>query len=246
MILILYIIVGAFIGTLLNYLADVLPVEKWFSLPSCSNCGGRFSVVNYLFSFRCPHCQAKPKARYWIVLVLSVILSVLLVFFPLKPFSYWASLPLLVFLGLIVIIDIEHRAVLFTTDFVGIGLGLIYGWILHGVWNTLLGGLLGAAIMLGMYYLGVLFNRVVARIRKQEVDEVALGLGDVFVSGYLGLICGVQHVPALIILAILLSGVFAILYLIVKAIAKKYSAFSAIAYAPFLILALLILFYLPA
>ena len=246
MILILYIFIGALAGILLNYLADVLPVEKKFALPVCSQCGKPFSIINYLFSFHCPHCQAKPKARYWIVLVLSMVLSVLLVFFPLKPFSYWASLPLLVFLGLIVIIDVEHRAVLFVTDFVGIGLGLIYGWLLHGVWNTLLGGLLGAAIMLGMYFLGILFNRVVARIRNQEVDEVALGLGDVFVSGYLGLICGLQHVPAMIILAILLSGVFAILYLIVKAIAKKYSAFSAIAYAPFLIVATLILFYLPS
>lgn len=246
MILILYIAVGALIGILLNYLADVLPVEKKFSLPVCKSCGKPYSVVNYLFSFRCPNCQARPGIRYWLVLLLSMLFSVLLVFFPLKPFTYWASLPLLVFLGLIVVIDIEHRAVLFATDFVGIGLGLVYGWVLHGIWNTLLGGLLGAGIMLGMYYLGILFNRVVARIRKQEVDEVALGLGDVFVSGYLGLICGVQHVPAMIILAIFLSGIFAVLYLIIKAIAKKYSAFSAIAYAPFLILALLILFYLPS
>lgn len=246
MTLILYIVIGAFIGIFLNYLADVLPVQHKFSLPACSQCGEKYSIKNYLFSFHCPNCQSKPGMRYWLVLILSVLFSVLLAFFPLQPFTYWASLPLLIFLGLIVIIDIEHRAVLFETDFIGIALGLIYGWILHGIWNTLLGGVLGAAIMLGMYYLGILFNRIMAKIRNQEVDEVALGLGDVFVSGYLGLICGVQHVPALIILAVLLAGVFAIIYLIVKAIAKKYSAFSAIAYAPFLIAALLILFYLPS
>ncbi|MEA5077366.1 MAG: prepilin peptidase [Anaerolineaceae bacterium] len=246
MILILYIVIGALIGILLNYLADVLPVEHKFSLPVCKHCGEKYSIMNYLFSFHCPNCQSKPGMRYWLVLILSVLFSVLLAFFPLQPFTYWASLPLLIFLGLIVIIDVEHRAVLFETDFVGIALGLTYGWILHGIWSTLLGGLLGAAIMLGMYYLGILFNRIVAKIRYQEVDEVALGLGDVFVSGYLGLICGIQHVPALIILAVLLAGVFAIIYLIVKAIAKKYSPFSAIAYAPFLIAALLILFYLPS
>ncbi len=245
MTLILYIATGALVGILLNYLADVLPVEHKFSLPVCKHCGQTYSLHNYLFSFHCPNCKAKPGMRYWLVLILSVLFSVLLVFFPLEPFTYWASLPLLAFLGLIVIIDIEHRAVLFETDFVGMGLGLIYGWILHGLWITLLGGLLGAAIMLGLYYLGILFNRVVGKMRNQEIEEVALGLGDVFVSGYLGLISGVQHVPALIILAVLLAGLFAIIYLIVKAIAKKYSAFSAIAYAPFLIAALLILFYLP-
>lgn len=243
--LILYILVGAFISLLLNFLADVLPAERKFARPVCKKCGHPFSFKNYLFSFHCPECQAKPGMRYWIVLLLSIVFSVLLAFFPLKPFSYWASLPLLTFLGLIMVIDIEHHAVLFETDFVGIALGLLYGLLLHNFLNTLLGGLIGAVILLGLYYFGILFNRIVARIRKQEVDEVALGLGDVFVSGYLGLICGLQHVVPMVIIAILIAGVFSLGYLIIKAIAKKYSAFTAIAYAPFLIIATLVLFYLP-
>ncbi len=246
MIWLLYISVGAVIGMLLNYLADVLPRERKFARPVCRSCGEPFSLRGYLFSFHCPHCGAKPRLRYWLVMVLSILFSVLLVLFPLRPFSYWASLPVLTFFGLIIIIDIEHRAVLFETDIVGIILGLIYGILLQGLVGSLLGGLIGAAIMLAMYYFGKLFNIVMAKLRHQEIDEVALGLGDVFVCGYLGLICGLQHVVGMVILAILLSGAFALLYLLIKLIAKKYSAFSAIAYAPFLIIATLILFYWPS
>ncbi len=243
--ILVYILVGALISLILNYLADVLPVERKFVKPKCKNCGYSFSWKNYLFSFHCPNCNTQPDLRYWVVLVLSITGSVLLAFFPLKPFSYWGSLPLITFLALIVIIDIEHRAVLFETDFIGIALGFVYGLLLHNFINTILGGLIGAAIMLLLFYFGKLFNVIVAKVRKQEVDEVALGLGDVFVSGYLGLICGIQHVVPMVIIAILIAGGFSLVYLIGKAIAKKYSAFSAIAYAPFLIISTLILFYLP-
>jgi len=100
--------------------------------------------------------------------------------------------------------------------------------------------------MIILFYLGKLFNVVLGKIRNQEIDEVALGFGDVFVCGYLGLITGWPQVAGMVIIAILLAGVFSLGYLLVKIIGKKYTAFSAIPYAPFLILALLVLFYLPA
>lgn len=243
--IILFIAIGAAVGVLLNYLADVLPEDQRLTKPVCKKCGHPFTWKEYLFSFHCPECNAKPGLRYWLTLMLSIVFSVVLAFFPLNHFNYWQSLPLVVFLALVMIIDIEHRYVLFVTDVVGVILGVVYGLILHPPLQVLFGGLVGAGAMLILFYGGVLFNKVVARIRKEEIEEVALGLGDVIVCGYLGMIAGIQHVVGLLVLTVLYSGVFALLYVIVKSIFRKFNAFSAIPYVPFMVLALITLFYLP-
>jgi hypothetical protein len=244
--ILIYIGVGVLISLLLNYLADVLPKDRKFSRPVCHQCEHPFTAIEYLFSFRCPNCHTRPSARYWVVLVLSMLFSAALALFPLGLLNYWVSLPLVTFMALIVIIDIEHRAVLIETDIVGLILGLVYGLLFHKPLNMFFGGLFGIGIMLGLYYLGILFNRVLGKIRKQEIEEVALGLGDVFVCGYLGLVAGWPQAVGMVIIAILLGGFFSLGYLLFKLATKKYSAFSAIPYAPFLILATLIMFYLPA
>ncbi|MHC1741048.1 MAG: A24 family peptidase [Anaerolineaceae bacterium] len=238
-------VVGAVIGILLNYLVDVFPNERKFTRPVCRECKHLFSVKEYLFSFKCPECNTKPSKRYWIVLILSTIGVVLLALFPLKPLGFWISLPLVTFLALVTIIDIEYRIVLIETDVLGVVLGIIYGLILHRPLEMVLGGVAGAGIMTAVYFGGVLFNKVLGKIRHQEMSEEALGLGDVFVCGYLGLIMGWPHIVGMIIIAIILGGVFSLGYLLVKIITKKYSAFSAIPYVPFLIIAGMIMFYLP-
>jgi len=243
--MILCVITGALTAIILNYLADVLPLTRKFSRPVCRNCGQTFTLKGYLFSFHCPNCKAKPSARYWIVLAAGVLGSLLLALFPLKPLGFWASLPLLAFLALVTIIDIEHRAVLIETDIIGLVLGIIYGLIIHSPIEMILGGLAGAGIMTVIYFGGILFNRILGKIRHQEMSEVALGLGDVFVCGYLGLIMGWPHIVGMIVIAIILGGVFSLGYILVKLITKKYEAFSAIPYVPFLIFAAVIMFYLP-
>jgi leader peptidase (prepilin peptidase)/N-methyltransferase len=243
--IILCVVIGALIAVLLNYLADVLPRTRKFSRPVCHNCGHAFTLREYLISFRCPECKTNPSKRYWIVLIAGMAGSVLLALFPLKPLGYWASLPLLAFLALVMIIDIEHRAVLIETDIVGFVLGIIYGLIIHRPLEMILGGIGGAGIMGVIYFGGIFFNRVIGTIRNQKMSEVALGLGDVIVCGYLGLIMGWPHIAGMIIIAILLGGVFSLGFILVKIITKKYNPFSAIPYVPFLILAAITMFYLP-
>lgn len=239
------VLVGAVISLIINYLADVLPETRKFSRPNCKKCGHPFTVKGYLFSFHCPECGSTPSIRYWIVLIVSIIGAVILRIFPLAPFSFWASLPLLTFLGLVTVIDIEHKAVLFETDIIGIILCLIYGLFLYKPFESILGGIGGAGIMLLFYFGGILFNKVLGKIRHQEIEEVALGFGDVFVCGYLGFIMGWPRIIGMIIITILLGGLFSLVYMLIKMITKKYSAFSAIPYIPFLILAALTMFYIP-
>jgi hypothetical protein len=216
---------------------------KW--IPKCEKCGEVYSSRNYLFSFRCPNCGKSTRIGNWLVPLLAVIASVLLALFPAKPLSYWASLPLFAFFGLVMLIDFRYKAVLLETDILGIILGIIYGLIIHSPSEMIFGGVAGTAIMLLIYLGGILFNRVLGNLRHQKIDEVALGLGDVIVSGYLGLIMGWPHIVGMLVIGILLGGIFSLLYILYKLVTKSYVAYEAIPYVPFLVIAAVVMFYLP-
>jgi leader peptidase (prepilin peptidase)/N-methyltransferase len=184
-----------------------------------------------------------------LVLILSIAASVLLWILPFQNLSYWWSLPALVFLGVILVIDIEYRVVLIQTSIFGLVLmfllGLVnQGFSSEGILTTIAGGVAGFAIMIGLYYFGILFSKVMSKIRKQEIEEIALGFGDVYVSSFLGLLIGWPTIISSIVLAVLLSGGFSILYLGILSILKKYKSFSAIPYTPFLIIGAILITYL--
>jgi leader peptidase (prepilin peptidase)/N-methyltransferase len=166
-----------------------------------------------------------------------ILLSILVAVFPIKGLPYWAAVPLFAFLMLILTIDMEYRAVLNETSIAGAILMLIFGIFMNGIVNTLLGGVAGYGAMLLLYYGGILFTRVLSRIRHQEIDEVALGFGDVNVTGFLGLLVGWPDILSTLVVAILLGGVISLLMIVGLLLTKRYQAFSAIPYTPFLILA---------
>ena len=91
--------------------------------------------------------------------------------------------------------------------------------------------------MLGLYYLGVLFNIIMGRIRGYAIEEVALGFGDVYVCAFIGFFNGWPTILATLLIAIFASGAFSLVYILVKVITRRYQSFSAIPYAPFLVLA---------
>jgi len=82
------------------------------------------------------------------------------------------------------------------------------------------------------------------RMRGHEIQEVALGFGDVYVTTFLGFLCGWPGIIAVLLIAILASGAFSLLYILIKLITRKYQSFSAIPYTPFLILAAVSFFYI--
>jgi hypothetical protein len=244
MIAIIYAVVGALIGVLVNYFADVLPLTRKFSRPVCPNCLHPYSIRTYLISFKCPHCGKEPSKRSIVVLILSIILSILVAFFPLGELNYWLTIPLIIFFGVILVIDIEHRVVLIETSIVGLILLFAYGVFTQGFLLTTLGGVAGFGIMIFLYFFGILFSRVLGKIRKQEITETALGFGDVYVCSFLGFLTGWPNIVGSIILAILASGLFSLVYLMYKLLKKDYKPFMAIPYTPFLILGAILVFYL--
>ncbi len=243
------ILIGALCGILINYLSDVLPIYRRPGKPLCTNCAKPYSLYNYLISFRCKNCGERVSVRTIVVLILSITVSIFLWSYPFQNLSYWWTLPALVFLGVILVIDIEYRVVLIQTSIFGLGLmsllGLVnQGFSFDGLLTTIAGGLAGFGIMIGLYYFGILFSKIMSKLRKQEIEEIALGFGDVYVSTFLGLLIGWPTIISAIILAVLLSGAFSILYLAILTLAKKYKSFSAIPYTPFLIIGAILITYL--
>jgi len=247
--IILAAIIGGFCGVVINYLADVLPIYRRPGPPICQNCAKRFSLYNYLISFRCKNCGQGVSLRTILVHILSITTSILVWLFPYQSLNYWWSIPIIIFLGIILVIDIEYRVVLIQTSVIGLILlflvGLVnQGFSVKGLLITTIGGAAGFLIMIILYYFGILFNKVLSKARNQEVDEVALGFGDVYVSTFLGFLIGWPNIISAIVLAVLLSGAFSLLFVVVSLILKKYKAFSAIPYTPFLILGAIILPYI--
>jgi prepilin signal peptidase PulO-like enzyme (type II secretory pathway) len=148
------------------------------------------------------------------------------------------------FFGLVVVIDIEHRLILHPVSLVGAILGGVFGYLNHGIWDTVLGGIGGFGIMLIFYFFGELFVRALSKSRGEEISEVALGFGDVNLAGVIGLLLGWPGIIGGLFLAIILGGVVSGIYLLLQSLRKKYQAFQALPYGPFLILSVIVLLYI--
>ena len=234
--LILVIILGWMAGAIINYISDVLPHTRRLSYPFCSNCEEQQPLFNYFFWPRkCPHCQHSRKFRTWVVEAFLVASVIWLWYQTDLVMGFWFSLVLIIYFGIVVVIDLEHHLIMHPTSVFGAILGLIIGFQLHGILDTVLGGLAGFAAMLGLYILGALFARFVVRRSQSGFNDEALGFGDVILGGILGLILGWPAIIAGLFFAIIFAGVISLLYLLVTFFARKYKAFTFIPYGPFMV-----------
>lgn len=227
-------ILGWLGGMLVNYLADVLPTRRRLCAPFCQNCQSDLGWVNaLLWPRRCAACGRPRGWRSWLVEAIAVAAATGL-WLKQPRLGFWVSLVLVLYFGLVVVIDLEHRLILHPVSLAGAVLGLGVGIWLHGWKSTLLGGLAGFGSMLALYILGGLFVSLIARLRGRSINEIALGFGDVNLSGVLGLLLGWPGVFAGLMLTILLGGLASLIYIVFMLIARRYQAFSAIPYGPFM------------
>lgn len=243
--IILAAIFGWLCGLLVNYLSDVLPVTRRFSIPVCPACGKPYSLSAYLTFQACPACHQPRPLRTWIVQAFFMAASIWMVLTPPARLGYFPGMGLLTFFGIIAVIDLEYRLVLHPVSIAGAVIGLIVGIWQKGIIVTLIGGAAGFAIMFGLYYLGIQFNRIMAKIRHQEIDEVALGYGDVNLAGVVGLMLGWPEIVGGLLLAILIGGLVSGLIILGMALLRRYKAMTAIPYAPFILLGAIIFLYIP-
>ncbi len=236
---------GFFIGFLLNNLSDTLPItRKLIQKPQCEKCGQTFDIFNYITLNRCQNCRSFPKLRRYFIVIFATIAIPLVYFFPPIYTGWVLAMIIFSYLGLVFIIDFEHRLILHPVSIVGGIIFLILGIYLNGWKITIFGFLAGFGIMYALYLLGILFGKFMAKRRGEEIDEIALGFGDVTLSTILGLLLGWPRIGVTLFFAIMLGGVFSGLFLLFSVLTKRYKAFTAIPYAPFIIISGIILIYL--
>jgi prepilin signal peptidase PulO-like enzyme (type II secretory pathway) len=241
---ILAIVPGWIFGALINYLADVLPLRRRLTKPFCIQCDTTQTWENYLiWPRKCPTCSHPRNARVWVVEVFFIVASVLISLYPPYRLGYWLGLIVLAYFGVVVLIDLEYRLIMHPVSIFGAVLGLIVGILRVTLPPTLKGGLAGFGIMWLLYMLGILVIKVVNRRRGLPVNDVALGFGDVNMSGVLGLMLGWPIILYSLVIAVLIAGLVSLIYLIIKLLSRKYEAFMAIPYGPFLVLGAVIFIY---
>lgn len=228
-------------GGLVNYLADVLPRTRALSRHRCPDCEEEKPWLHLVWPAACAHCGQARLFQEWGILLGITLISTLLWFFPPADLGFYGGLVWTVYFALVVVVDFRHRLILHPVSIFGGLLGIGTGILLHGFWQTLLGGVVGFGLMLVFYFLGELFVRFLSRRRGEEIEEIALGFGDVNLSGVIGLLLGWPGVVAGILLAVLLGGMVSGVYLLVQLARKQYQAFQALPYGPFLIISAAVL-----
>lgn len=241
---ILFFALGIVGAGLVNYLSDVLPGSRKLTSPTCLACQEKLDWLSYLSYSACSACGARPSKRHWSVLITLPVLALVLRYLPLPVFGLWGGILWLVYFSVIVVIDLEHRLILHPVSLTGAILGLIFGMRAHGLLNTLIGAAAGFGIMLLFYFLGELFIRVLSKRRGEEIQEVALGFGDVNLAGVMGALLGWPGVVGGIFLAVLFGGVVSGLFLVIQVLRKEYQAYQALPYGPFLVISVFFLLYI--
>jgi leader peptidase (prepilin peptidase)/N-methyltransferase len=239
---ILAIIPGWVCGVVVNYLADVLPLRRKLTRPFCIQCDATQPWLNYLvWPRKCAECNYRRNLRVWLVEAFFIIASIYIRYSPPKfnlspeP-EYWLGMLVLAFFGVVVVIDLEYRLIMHPVSIFGAVLGLVVGILRVGWMSALIGGALGFVVMWLLYMLGVLIIKLVNRRRGVPVNEVALGFGDVNLSGVLGLMLGWKLILAGLVLAVLIGGVVSFIVILIRLARRKYEAFMAVPYGPFLVL----------
>lgn len=233
------------ISMMINHLANTLPVfRKIIFTPLCPHCDQKIDLSNYYIKRFCPNCNNTIPIRNFVLPIVFIITYVLIFYFPPEYSGVVISLIVVTFLILVFIIDFEHRLILHPVSFFGAVLFLVIGMILNGWKLTLLGGGLGFLIMYFLYLFGILFLRWMSKRKGVSTEEVALGYGDVNLAAILGLLFGWPRISVLLFFAIVLGGIFSAIYMVLLKIQKKYETNTAIPYAPFMIIAAIIMLYI--
>jgi leader peptidase (prepilin peptidase)/N-methyltransferase len=231
----LILLLGLISGQIINYFTDTLPRTRKISLPFCVQCETTTSVVDFLLLRPCKECGNTRNKRSWIVLfVTAVIFCLLWILTPVK-LGFWASAVIFTYFAIVFIMDLEFRVIVYPLTIFGYLLAIPYGIFIHGWREALIGGAAGFGIMTVLYLLGIGFIKILSKARNMEISEVALGFGDVTLSGILGFLLGWPLISASLFASIVLGGLFSLMMIIIHSLRKDYSPLTAIPYAPFLL-----------
>jgi leader peptidase (prepilin peptidase)/N-methyltransferase len=224
-------------GGLLNYLADRLPARsRRDQSQPVQVCHQPMPFIRYLTWPKIYQGGSQWIClRSWLVLVFMPLAAAWLWLETTHRLGFVLKLIILVYLGLVIVIDIEHHLILFPTIWVGALLGLAVGWSRLDVVNSWLGGLAAVLISLVIFIFGHFFISLLGRLRRQKIEKVAFGFGDVLLSGVIGLMVGWPLILRSLLVSILAAGLFSLVYLLILFALRRYSLGRVLPYAPLLI-----------
>lgn len=253
---ILAVLMGWWVGIVVNALADALPGGEPIRGPRCAACGRVHSLpssVSALVAWwawrgQCEGCGRPRPARGWVVeasLALGfgglwlwanseAARAQLAVVAPADVFA--AAAAAFSMLALITVIDVEHRLILWRTVWPAAMLFALIGVGLRGWERTLLGGVVGYGVVWVLYLFGFVFSAAVARWRGHPLDEIAFGGGDVNLAGLIGLLVGWSGIVLALFITVFAGGFYALAFLVVQAARRRYNPYTAIPYGPFFVL----------
>lgn len=252
---------GWLAGIVVNALADDLPQRVRPSLPHYPDGEVRpliawSAVTAFLSGYWCSTGGSMLKLRHMIAEIGTAALCVL-TFAAASSRPDSSSLQIVFWLlytvifSLIVVIDVEHKLILFVVinPFVVVA---ILDALLTGsragpeITEALVGGVVGYGTFFLMYQGGFLFTALLGRARGEEISEVAFGYGDVMLAGVVGLILGWRLFLFSMTFTIILGALGALLYLVVlRAFGSRYSAFTALPYGPYIVAGAMIMILFP-
>jgi prepilin signal peptidase PulO-like enzyme (type II secretory pathway) len=245
-------LLGLAVGSLINLLADSLPLTRRAELPHCLACGAprpaaAWSAVLGTISRarRCAYCGTPRSVRSLLVEAVTVAAAV---------WIYHRATPAIAFLPglfiagvflLIIVTDVEHRLILNVVTLPSAVAFAVIGVLdpARGPVKTFLGGLFGLVLFFLLYLLGGLFGRIISRSRGRPLGEVPFGFGDVTLAALIGLAVGWPGALVALFLGILAAGAFSFGVVLVMLVRGRYTAFLPIPYGPFMILGALVVYF---
>ncbi len=152
---------------------------------------------------------------------------------------------------LVIVIDIEHKLILFAVIVPSTLLALVDALITPNnrppsLGDALIGGVMGFAVFWLLYNGGFLFTYIMGKLRGQDIKTVAFGYGDVMMAMLSGLILGWRALIFAMFFTVFLGALGAMLYLIGRRLlGQRYSAFTALPYGPYIVVGTMVMLLYP-
>jgi prepilin signal peptidase PulO-like enzyme (type II secretory pathway) len=265
------ILIGLIAGVLVNVLADELPYRRNPAAPVFPDGTPRpivawSGIIAFLTGNRAPQISQPDDGRArthvktnqlsWRY-PLTELFTIFLMLLALQAIqNHGITEPLQIFflfvymavMALIVVIDIEHKLILFVviipTIIIALADSILTSNIGPNLQNAIAGGLLGFFAFYLAYQGGFLFNRIAGKMRGQAINTTAFGYGDVMMITLSGVLLGFAHVFVAMFITVFLGAFGAIIYLLSrKLLSGKYNAFTALPYGPYIVAATIIMIF---
>jgi prepilin signal peptidase PulO-like enzyme (type II secretory pathway) len=152
----------------------------------------------------------------------------------------------LTILILISVIDIEHYIIITPVIAVSCALAMAIAVLFPEddveTREYFIGGGVGLAIFLLMYWGGLLFASLVGAARGQKLDEVAFGFGDVMLATLCGLMIGWAALIFALLITVFIGALGALLYMVGRQFTSdKYALFTPLPYGPYIVIGTIIM-----